>query len=296
MKVLVTGASGLVGSALVPFLTTDGHSVTRLVRTEPGPGEVRWKPVAGIIDSDRLEGFDGVVHLAGESIAKRWSAQQKARIRESRVNGTRLLAEALARLKSPPRVLVCASALGYYGSRGERVLREDSGAGTGFLAEVCQQWEAAADPARQRGIRVAHLRIGIVLSPRGGALKEMLLPFKLGAGGRMGSGKQWWSWIAVDDLAGAIAHALSTESLGGPVNTAAPNPVTNAEFTRTLGGVLGRPTIFPMPAFAARLALGEMADELLLSSARLDAGKLVGSGYRFRYPDLESALRHLLGK
>ena len=296
MKILVTGASGTVGSALVPFLTTGGHSVTRLVRAEPKPEEVRWDPAAGQIDKAGLEGHDAVVHLAGESIAGRWTATKKKKIRDSRVQGTRLLAEALSGLARPPKVLVCASALGYYGNRGEEKLREDSGAGSGFLAEVCQQWEAAAEPARQKGIRVANLRIGIILSSVGGALVQMLLPFKLGVGGKIGSGQQYWSWVAVDDVAGAIHHALTTESLHGPVNTVAPKPVTNLEFTKTLGRVLGRPTIFPMPAFVARLALGEMADELLLSSARLEPGRLLASGYKFRYPELEGALRYLLGK
>lgn len=296
MKILVTGASGTVGSALVPFLTSEGHSVTRLVRTQPKPGEVRWDPAAGQIDKAGLEGHDAVVHLAGESIAGRWTATRKRNIRDSRVQGTRLLSETLASLTQPPRVLVCASALGYYGDRGEEVLREDSGAGSGFLAEVCQEWEAAAEPARQKEIRVVHLRMGIILSPTGGALTQMLLPFKLGLGGKIGSGEQYWSWVSVEDVAGAIHHALVTDALRGPANTVAPNPVTNLEFTKTLGRVLRRPTIFPMPAFAARLALGEMADELLLSSARLEPAQLVASGYKFRHPQLEGALRHLLGK
>jgi hypothetical protein len=294
MKILVTGASGTVGSALVPFLTTSGHSVTRLVRAEPKPGEVRWDPAAGQIDKAGLEGHDAVVHLAGESIAGRWTATKKKKIRDSRVQGTRLLAGTLAGLARPPKVLACASALGYYGNRGEEKLREDSRAGSGFLADVCQEWEAAAEPARQKGIRVVHLRTGIVLSRTGGALTQMLLPFKLGVGGKVGSGKQYWSWIGVDDVVGVIHHALTTESVHGPVNTVAPNPVTNLEFTKTLGRVLGRPTIFPMPAFAARLALGEMADELLLASQRLDPAKLIASGYKFRYPELDGALRHLL--
>jgi uncharacterized protein (TIGR01777 family) len=266
------------------------------VRSEPKPGELGWDPAAGSIDKEGLEGHDGVVNLAGENIAERWTLAKKARIRESRVKGTRLLADALAGLSQPPKVLVCASALGYYGNRGSEVLREDSGAGSGFLAEVCQEWEAAAEPAKQKGIRVVHLRIGIVLSPAGGALAQMLLPFKMGVGGKVGSGQQYMSWVALDDVVGAIHHTLSTESLGGAANAVAPNPVTNLEFTKTLGRVLGRPTIFPMPAFAARLAFGEMADGLLLSSARLEPAQLTASGYQFRYPHLESALRHLLAK
>jgi uncharacterized protein (TIGR01777 family) len=298
MKILVSGSSGTVGSALVPLLTSEGYTVTRLVRSKPkdADGAIGWDPIGGTIDTARLEGHDGVVHLAGENIAGRWTPAKKAAIRDSRVRGTRLLAEALAGLQQPPRVLVCASALGYYGDRGDLVLREDTGSGTGFLAETCREWEAAARPAAEKGIRVVHLRIGIVLSPRGGALKEMLMPFKMGVGGRMGTGKQYWSWVAVDDVAGIIHHALTNESLQGPVNTSTPNPVTNREFTKVFGRVLGRPTILPMPAFAAKLALGEMAEELLLASQRLDVSKLLDSGYQFRYPELESALRHLLGK
>jgi uncharacterized protein (TIGR01777 family) len=298
MKIVVSGSSGTVGSALVSFLTSQGHAVTRLVRSKPKDtdGAIGWDPVGGTVDTAGLEGHDGVAHLAGENIAGRWTPAKKAAIRDSRVRGTRLLAEALAGLQQPPRVLVCASALGYYGDRGNLVLREDTGSGTGFLAETCREWEAAAQPAAEKGIRVVHLRIGIVLSPRGGALKEMLMPFKMGVGGRMGTGKQYWSWVAVDDVAGVLLHALTTESLSGPVNTSSPKPVTNREFTKVFGRVLGRPTIFPMPAFAAKLALGEMAEELLLASQRLDVSKLLGSGYQFRYPDLESALRYLLGK
>jgi uncharacterized protein (TIGR01777 family) len=298
MKIVVSGSSGTIGSALIPELSSQGHAVTRLVRSKPEKegAAIGWDPIGGTIDTAGLEGHDGVVHLAGENIAGRWTAAKKAAIRNSRVRGTRLLAEALASLQQPPTVLVCASALGYYGDRGDLVLREDTGSGTGFLAEVCREWEAAAQPAADKGIRVVHLRIGVVLSLKGGALKEMLTPFKLGVGGRMGSGQQYWSWVAVDDVAGAILHALTTETLSGAVNTASPNPVTNREFTKAMGRVLGRPTIFPMPAFAAKLALGEMAEQLLLASQRLDMGKLLASGYQFRYPELEGALRHLLGK
>lgn len=298
MKIIVSGSSGTIGSALIPELANQGHAVTRLVRSKPEDtgAAIGWDPIGGTIDTAGLEGHDGVVHLAGENIAGRWTAAKKAAIRNSRVRGTRLLAEALAGLQQPPRVLVCASALGYYGDRGDLVLREDTGSGTGFLAEVCGEWEAAAQPAEEKGIRVVHLRIGVVLSTKGGALKEMLTPFKMGVGGRLGSGKQYQSWIAVDDVASVILHALTTETLSGPVNTASPNPVTNLEFTKALGRVLGRPTIFPMPAFAAKLALGEIAEQLLLASQRLDMGKLLASGYQFRYPELEGALRHLLEK
>ena len=296
MKIGVSGSTGLVGSALVPFLTTSGHQVVRLVRSKPNPGEVYWSPGEGRLDASGLEGLEAVVHLAGENITGRWTPAKKARIRESRVQGTQLLAGTLAELAQPPKVLVCASAIGYYGDRGEEVLREASPPGSNFLAEVCQAWEAASQPAAQKGIRVVSLRIGVVLSPRGGALGQMLLPFKLGVGGKIGSGRQYLSWIAIDDLVGVIHHALTTDSLQGPVNTVAPQAVTNLEFTKTLGRVLGRPTLFPLPAFAARWAFGQMADELLLASARVEPARLKASGYVFRTPDLEGALRRLLGK
>ena len=298
LHVLVSGASGLIGSALVPFLTTGGHRVTRLVRSPPaGEGAVFWDPAARRLDPAALEGADAVVHLAGEPIARgRWTDAKKARIRDSRIQGTELLAEALARLDRPPRVLVSASAVGYYGDRGAELLRETSPPGTGFLAGVCRDWEAATRAAAAKGIRVATLRFGIVLSPAGGALARMLPPFRLGVGGRIGGGRQYMSWIAVDDAVGAIHHALMTDDLEGPVNVVAPQAVTNREFTRTLGRVLRRPTIFPVPAFAARLAFGELADALLLASARVEPARLLAAGYRFRHPDLEDALRHLLGR
>jgi hypothetical protein len=299
MNVLVTGSTGLVGSTLVSFLTTGGHQVTRLVRHAPraGQAEVQWDPAAGSIATPGLEGIDAVVHLAGESIASgRWSAEKKAKIRDSRVQGTRVLCEALAQLVTPPKVLVSASAIGYYGDRGDEVLRENSRPGRDFLADVCQAWEAATAPAAQRGIRVVNVRIGIVLSSAGGALGKMLLPFKMGAGGVIGSGQQYMSWIALDDLVGVIHHALITDSLQGPVNAVAPHPVTNSAFTKTLGRVLRRPTLMPLPAFAARAVFGEMADALLLASTRVEPAKLKDSGYDFRYPDLEGALRHVLGR
>ncbi len=297
MKVLVTGASGFVGSALVPFLTNEGHFVVRLVRTAPAPGhsEVAWDPARGTIDLDALEGIDAAVHLAGASIAASpWTSEGKRRIRDSRVGGTGLLCESFARLDRPPKVLVCASAVGYYGDRGHEVLREDSPPGTGFLAQVCREWEAATTPAERKGMRVVRLRIGMVLSPKGGALARMLGPFRAGLGGRVGSGEQYVSWIALDDLIGAVDHALRTGSLEGPVNAAAPRPVTNREFAKTLGRVLGRPAVVPAPAFVVRLLLGEMADELLLASTRVSPDRLLLSGYAFRYPELEGALRHLL--
>lgn len=299
MNVLVTGSTGLVGSALIPLLSSGGHRAIRLVRSQPRPGEdaVRWDPAAGTVETAGLEGLNAVVHLAGENIAAgRWTAEKKARIRDSRVKGTRLLCESLARLSQAPKVIVCASAIGYYGDRGEEILREESAPGTGFLAEVCREWEAAAEPAVKRGMRVAHLRFGVVLSPAGGALAKMLFPFRMGLGGVLGSGGQYMSWIAVDDAVGSIHHALVTETLKGPVNAVTPHPVTNREFTRTLGRVLGRPTLFPMPAFAARLAFGEMADELLLASTRVEPTRLLATRHAFRYPDLEAALRHLLGR
>lgn len=296
MNILVTGASGLIGSALVPFLTTGGHTVTRLVRTPSSAGAISWDPSAGQLDLRALEGIDAVVHLAGESIAgRRWNAEQKRRILDSRVQGTRLLCERLAGLERPPRVLVSASAIGYYGDRGEETLTEESAPGSGFLTDVCRAWEDATKEARDRGIRVVHARFGIVLSPKGGALAKMLTPFRLGAGGVVGGGRQLMGWVALDDAVGAVHHALTTDTLSGPINVVSPRPVTNREFTKTLGRVLRRPTIVPMPAFAARLAFGEMADALLLASTRVQPDQLSCTGYRFRFPDLEGALCHLLG-
>lgn len=297
MKILMTGSSGLMGSALVPLLTTGGHRVTRLVRSPPRSGEpsVLWDPTEGKLDPRGLEGFYAVIHLAGENIASRWTPEKKALIRDSRVRGTHLLCEALTRLAMPPKVLVCASAIGYYGDRGEEILTEESVPGSNFLAHVCQAWEAAAKPAAKHGIRVAHLRFGMVLSPAGGALANMLPPFRMGLGGTLGSGRQYMSWITLDDAIGVILHTLTTETLSGPVNVVAPRAVTNQEFTKTLGQVLSRPTLLPMPAFAARLMFGEMADELLLASARVEPGGLSASHYAFRFPELKEALRHLLG-
>jgi uncharacterized protein (TIGR01777 family) len=300
LSVVVSGASGLIGSSLLPFLTTGGHRVVpmvRSVRSSGGAPGVRWDPAAKVIDRTGLERVDAVVHLAGESIASgRWTPERKARIRSSRVDGTRLLCETLATLDARPRVLVCASAIGFYGDRGDATLDESTPRGRGFLADVCAEWEAATAPARAAGIRVVHLRFGVVLTPAGGALQRMLLPFRLGAGGVVGSGEQYMSWIAIDDAVGAIHHALVTPALEGPVNAVAPTAATNREFTRALGRVLRRPTIVPMPAVMARLAFGEMADALLLASTRVVPRRLSESGYAFREPDLDTALAHLLGR
>ena len=297
MRILVTGASGLIGSALVSLLGAGGHRVTRLTRAQPRPGqaEVHWDPAAGTLDPMVLQGLDAAVHLAGESIAQKWTPERKVEILKSRARGTRLLSESFARLTQPPRVFVCASAIGYYGNRGDEILTEESASGSGFLAEVCREWEAACEPAARKGIRVVNLRLGVVLSPTGGVLGRMLFPFRLGLGGRVGSGKQYMSWIAIDDLVGVILHALACDKLIGPVNAVAPNPVTNLEFTKTLGRVLRRPTVFSVPSWAARLAWGEMADDLLLASARVEPARLAASGYVFHYPELEGALRHVLG-
>jgi hypothetical protein len=296
MHILVTGASGLIGSALVSFLSAAGHDVTRLVRSEPKPGEraARWDPMAGTIDVSGLQAVEAVAHLAGEPIAERWTAAKKAKIRDSRVKGTQVLCKALTALTPLPKVLVSASAIGYYGDRGAELLTEDSAPGSGFLAEVCRAWEAATDPAQQHGIRVVRLRFGVVLSAAGGALAKMLPPFRMGLGGVLGSGRQYMSWIVLDDAVAAIYHAIVTNGLQGPTNAVAPQAVTNQEFTTTLGKVLRRPTVLPMPAFAARLIFGEMADELLLASARVQPARLQASEFSFRYPELERALRHAL--
>lgn len=298
LHIAMTGSRGLLGSGLVPFLTTGGHRVTRLVRGRPtDPREVVWSVEGGIAEPARLEGVDAVIHLAGENIAAgRWTLARKAEIRRSRVEGTRRLAEQLARLRHPPRALVCASAVGYYGHRGSETLTDASPPGRGFLADVCQEWEAAAESARRMGIRVVHMRLGVVLTPAGGALKKMLLPFRLGLGGRIGSGKQFLSWISLDDAVGAFAHALHTPAMAGAVNAVSPTPVPNKEFTRLLAKALRRPAVFPLPAAVARLAMGEMADALLLASTRAVPTRLLTTGYRFRHPDLEGALRHLLGR
>lgn len=289
MKIVVTGATGLVGTALIPELRSAGHEIVLLRRPTD------WNPDARFINTAAFGGSDAVVHLAGENIANgRWTAARRARIRDSRVKGTRLIADTLGGMADRPHVLISASAIGYYGDRGDEILREQSGSGTGFLSEVCREWESATDAATRKGIRVVHLRTGIVLSKDGGALPKMLLPFRFGLGGRIGSGNQYWSWISLHDVCAAIQHCIQAEGLHGPVNLVSPHPVKNLEFTRILGRVLGRPAIFPLPAFAARLALGEMANALLLASARVEPAKLQASRFVFRHKDLEPALRELL--
>jgi uncharacterized protein (TIGR01777 family) len=294
-SIAVTGSHGLVGAALTERLQQAGHQVFRLVRRrETKEGEIGWLPDQGWIDAAGLEGIDAVVHLAGETIQGRWSAAKKQRICDSRVQGTSLLADTLAKLTDKPAVLISASAVGFYGSRGETRLTEDSPAGTGFLAGVAEQWEAATQPALDAGLRVAIPRLGVVLSPEGGALGQMLPMFRAGMGGRLGDGKQWMSWIALDDVVGAIQHAIDDEGLAGPFNLVAPQPVTNAMFAKTLGQVLNRPAAMPAPAFMLRLALGDMADEALLASQRAEPAKLQTRGYQFACPELTEALRHLL--
>ena len=295
MKILVAGASGLVGSALIPSLESDGAEINRLVRSSPKANEIEWHPNHGGIDATRLEGFDAIINLAGENIAEgRWTDEKKRKIRDSRVDGTHLLSEAIAKLATKPRVFLCASATGFYGDRDDEILDETSDSGGGFLANVCRDWEGATESAAKAGVRVVNLRFGPILAREGGMLGKMLTPFKLGMGGKVGSGKQYMSWVAIDDVVGAIKLALPDESIHGPLNVVSPNPVTNEEFTKTLGEVLSRPTVMSIPAFAARLAFGEMADEMLLVSQRVAPKKLNEAGYQFKHPELESALRHYL--
>ena len=293
-RILVSGASGPIGAALLPSLKAQGSAVTRLVRNSAtGKDQIAWDPSYSL-SPESVSGFDAVIHLAGESIVGRWTDAKKRRILESRTQGTGHLAEAVAKASMPPRVFISASAVGFYGNRGDEILREDSPPGEGFAAEICRQWEAASQPAAQAGIRTAQMRIGVVMSADGGALPEMLTPFRLGLGGRVGNGRQWWTWVSVRDVVGAILQVLNHESLTGPVNTVAPNPVTNAEFTRILASVLNRPAIFPMPAFIVRLIFGEMGEELFLGSQRVEPAKLAATGYQFQHPDLKHALKEIL--
>jgi len=298
MKILIGGSHGLVGTALIKSLETEGHEIFRLVRHAPtSKTEVEWSPDRYSIALARIEGFDAVVNLAGESIAEgRWTDDKKRRIRESRVKGTKLLSDALANLAVPPKTLVCASAIGYYGNRGDELLTEASAPGDGFLAKVCAEWGDATALATEKGIRVVNARFGVILDTNGGALKKMLPPFRMGVGGKVGSGKQWMSWIALDDVVGGIQFTLANDSIKGPVNFVAPVPVTNAEFTKTLGKVLSRPAVLPIPAFAIKLLFGEMGEALLLGSQRVAPERLTFSNYRFQYPDLEPAIRSILEK
>jgi len=293
-KILVSGVSGPIGAALLPSLKTNGCLVVRLVRGRAtDDSQIAWDP-ARPLAPETVSGFDTVIHLAGETIFGRWTAAKKQKVRDSRVTGTLNLASALAQAEEKPQVFICGSAIGYYGNRGEELLREESAPGTGFLAQVCQEWEEATMPAVQADIRTAHLRTGIVLSPKGGALRAMLVPFKLGLGGRTGDGQQWMSWIDVRDMVGAIHHILKNDLMQGPVNMVGPKPVKNAEFAATLASVLSRPAILPMPAFAVKTVFGEMGEELLLSSQKVEPGKLISSGYPFRYRELRASLQNLL--
>ncbi|MGB5809135.1 MAG: TIGR01777 family oxidoreductase [Polyangiales bacterium] len=296
-KIVVTGASGLVGTALVPTLAANGFEVIRLVRRDPrADDEVRWNPGNGTIDASGLDGTVGAVHLAGDNVAEgRWTGTKKARIRDSRIDGTTLIANTLATLSPKPRVLVSASAIGFYGDRGDEVVDESTAAGTGFLASVCQDWEAATAPAEAAGIRVVHTRVGIVLAKEGGALAKMKTPFALGVGGRIGDGRQYMSWISLDDLVSGLLFAVQNASVRGPVNMVSPEPVTNAEFTETLGRTLKRPAVLPVPKFALRLALGsEMANEMLLGGARVLPSVLHDNGFAWEHTDLRSALEAAL--
>ena len=294
MKIALSGASGLIGSALVPELEGAGHDVVRLVRRSPADSrELEWDPATGWLDPKALAGVDAVVNLSGATTGRRWTTARKAEILASRIDSTRLLASTMAALEPRPRVLVCAGGVGIYGDRRDEILTEESSLGQGFLADVGRAWEGACEPARAADIRVVNLRAGIALSREGGALPRLLTPFKLGLGGRVGSGKQWWSWVAIDDLVRTIRFALE-DDLEGPLNVVSPNPVTNAQFTNALGRALGRPTIFPLPAFAAKSVFGEMAEELLLMGQRALPARLIDVGFTFELPELDTALHHTL--
>ncbi len=296
---LISGASGLLGSALIPFLTTGGHRVLRLVRRQPNPekNEIYWNPAAGTLMLDERETIDAVIHLSGENIGEgRWTRGKKKRIIDSRVNSTRLLAETMAKRHHPPTVFLSASAIGFYGDRASAPMDESSGPGKDFISRVCQKWEAAARAAGKSGIRTAFLRIGIVLSPQGGALKKLLLPFQAGMGGKIASGRQYMSWISIDDTISAIYHILFNDQLSGPINLVSPHPATNHEFTATLARVLSRPAYFRVPETAIKTVFGEMGVETVLSSTRVTPTALSKAGFCFRHPSLEGALRHLLGK
>jgi hypothetical protein len=295
-KILVSGSSGVIGAALLSSLKSTGWTIVRLVRgASKGDGQIAWDPQMPL-KPELVSGFDAVIHLAGESIFGRWTAAKKTKIMNSRVDGTLHLSQALSQTEEKPKVFISGSAIGYYGNRGDELVREESAAGAGFLAQVAEKWEEATMPAVQADIRTAHIRTGVVLSAKGGALGAMLTPFKLGLGGRIGDGRQWMSWIHVQDMVGAIHHILKNDLLQGPVNMVAPKPVTNAEFTKTLAGALSRPAILPMPAFAVKTVFGEMGEELLLASQKVEPSRLISSGYPFRFSDLQSALQNLVGK
>jgi uncharacterized protein (TIGR01777 family) len=299
MKILISGASGLVGKALVSTLRADGHSVARLVRpgSAASAGDIVWDPMTATVDVAAMEGMEAVVHMSGANIAQgRWTAARKAVLRSSRIDTTRVLVDALASLRQKPRVFVCASAIGYYGNRGDEVLTESSAIGTDFIALLVRDWEAEANRAEASGIRTVMLRFGVILSSEGGALSRMLLPFKFGLGGRLGSGRQWMSWIALDDAVAIVRAAIADERLAGPLNVVAPNPVRNADLTRITAAVLHRPAILAAPAFALRIALGEMADALLLASQRVIPERLLAAGYSFQFAEFESALRNVLDR
>jgi uncharacterized protein len=297
MRVLISGASGLIGRALTRALVANGHEPVALVRRPAREGEVQWNP-AEPLDPAKLAGCDAVVHLAGKNIAGYWTAKFKQEVRDSRVQGTQILAKAAGesyRRREQPRVFISASAIGYYGDRGDELLTEESAPGRGYLPDISQEWEAAANPAREAGVRVVNLRIGVVLARDGGALKSMLTPFRLGLGGRIGTGQQHWSWVSLDDVAGIIVFALQNDSLQGPVNVVSPEPARNEEFVRALGEELHRPTIFPLPAFTVRMLMGEMGEAALLGSTRVEPARLKAAGYQFRHPHLRDALRAALG-
>jgi uncharacterized protein (TIGR01777 family) len=297
LKIIISGASGMIGTALTQFLTGGGHEVRALVRRKPQGSEIFWDPDKGEIDSNSVDNADAVIHLAGENIgAGRWTDERKKRIVESRAAGTQFLSKTLASLRKPPQVFISSSAIGFYGDRGEELLTEQSSPGKGFLAAVCQAWEDAAQPAKRSGIRVVNIRTGIVLSAKGGALPKMVLPTLMGAGGVIGTGKQWMSWIALEDLIGIFNYAIHNPALSGPVNAAAPGSVTNRDFTKILGRVLKRPTLFPLPAFAVKLLFGEMGEALLLEGQRVIPARLIREEFEFLYPDLTSALRWELGR
>lgn len=296
LKILASGTSGPIGGALMPALTAAGHNVTRLVRRPAAAAdEIEWDP-NNPISPETVSGYDAVIHLAGETIVGHWDKKKREKIRDSRVISTNNLVQALVQSSQKPRTLITASAIGYYGNRGQERLTENSEPGYNFLGMVCRDWEGATKPAEDAGIRTVQLRIGIMLSMQGGALKQMVQPFRFGLGGIIGNGKQWWSWVALEDVVGAVQHALTHEGLSGPVNVVAPNPVTNIDFTRAIAQVVRRPALFPLPFFAVRLFFGQMGEELMLASARVLPTKLEASGYKFRYPELKPALLDILRK